>query len=229
MTTQDRQPEAQGGEMPLTTAAATRPEQEAFAISPASAWLPPVYVRRSPGEASTRAARWRGIVTPAGWARREISQHGPARRPAPEQQTRRQDQALGGAMTEFPADLRYSNDHLWARSSDSGGPVRVGVTDFAQVSLGDVVDVTLPRPGETVTVGEPCGAIESTKSVSDLLSPVTGTVAARNDDLADNPDQVNTDPYGQGWMFEIDADPATLSQQLADLMDAAAYRQQVGE
>lgn len=132
-------------------------------------------------------------------------------------------------MSDFPTDLRYSKDHLWARCSDGPGPVRVGATDFAQVSLGDIVDVTLPRLGETVEAGEPCGAIESTKSVNDLMAPVTGTVAARNDELADRPDLVNTDPYGQGWMFEIDTDPATLGQQLEALMDAAAYRHEVGE
>jgi glycine cleavage system H protein len=103
------------------------------------------------------------------------------------------------------------------------------VTDFAQVSLGDVVDVTLPRLGETVTAGEPCGVIESTKSASDLVAPVTGTVASRNDELADSPDLVNTDPYGQGWMFEVDSDPAMLDEQLTALMDAATYRKQVGE
>ena len=132
-------------------------------------------------------------------------------------------------MTDFPGDLRYSKDHLWARRSDNAGPVRVGVSDFAQVSLGDIVDVTLPRIGEAVRAGEPCGDIESTKSVNDLMAPVTGTVAARNEELADSPDLVNTDPYGQGWMFEIDTDPATLNQQLGALMDAAAYRRQVGE
>ena len=92
--------------------------------------------------------------------------------------------------------------------------MRIGVTDFAQQSLGDVVDVTLPEPGDTVDAGEACGDIESVKSVSDLVTPITGTVRARNDDLTDAPDLVNTDPYGQGWMFEIDTDPATLDQQL---------------
>jgi glycine cleavage system H protein len=131
-------------------------------------------------------------------------------------------------MTDIPADLRYSKDHLWARPDEGAGSVRVGVTDFAQQSLGDVVDVTPPRLGETLKAGEPCGDIESTKSVNDLIAPVTGTAAARNDELAASPDLVNTDPYGQGWIFEVDADPATLGQQLAALMDAAAYRQLVG-
>jgi len=106
--------------------------------------------------------------------------------------------------------------------------VRVGVTDFAQQSLGDVVEVTLPRPGNTVNAGEACGDIESVKSVSDLIAPVTGTVRTRNDDLASAPELVNTDPYGQGWMFEAEIDPSALSAQLACLMDAGAYRSMAG-
>ena len=194
-----------------------RPDQEGFAISPSAGWLPRIYVPQSPTGASPSAPLWQITVTAARWARRHLSHHRP------------DDPAQGEAVTDFPADLRYSTDHLWARRSDNAGPVRVGVTDFAQVSLGDVVDVTLPRLGETVTEGEPCGVIESTKSVNDLVAPVTGTVASRNDELADSPDLVNTDPYGQGWMFEIDTDPATVDQQLTALMDAAAYRQQIGE
>ena len=131
-------------------------------------------------------------------------------------------------MTDTPADLRYSSDHLWARAVGDGSVVRVGVTDFAQQSLGDVVEVTLPRLGETVEAGEPCGDIESTKSVNDLVAPVTGTVRARHDDLADTPELVNTDPYGQGWMFEVETDPATLGPQLAALMNARAYSEMVG-
>ena len=131
-------------------------------------------------------------------------------------------------MTDTPADLRYSSDHLWARVLADGNAVRVGVTDFAQQSLGDVVDVTPPRVGETVTAGEACGDIESTKSVSDLVAPVTGTVRTRNDDLAGAPELVNSDPYGEGWIFEAETDPATLDQQLAALMDAQAYSEMVG-
>jgi glycine cleavage system H protein len=92
-----------------------------------------------------------------------------------------------------------------------------------------VVDAILPSPGDTVTAGEACGDIESVKSLSDLVAPVTGTVRARNDDLAGAPELVNTDPYGQGWMFEVEADPATLGEQLAALMDADAYRDLAGE
>jgi glycine cleavage system H protein len=131
-------------------------------------------------------------------------------------------------MPDIPADLRYSKDHLWARPHGDAGLVRVGVTDFAQQSLGDVIDMTLPRPGDTVRADEACGDIESVKSVSDLIAPVTGTVRARNDDLAGTPELVNIDPYGQGWMLDIETDPVTLSHQLAALMDACAYRDLVG-
>jgi glycine cleavage system H protein len=132
-------------------------------------------------------------------------------------------------MTDIPSDLRYSKDHLWARVDPHTSLVRVGVTDFAQRSLGDVIDVTPPRLGETVKAGESCGDIESTKSVSDLISPVSGTVRACNDELAGTPELVNTDPYGRGWMFEVEADPATLTQQLAGLMDASVYVALAGE
>jgi glycine cleavage system H protein len=131
-------------------------------------------------------------------------------------------------MSDIPAGLRYSQDHLWARPDGGTSVVRVGVTDFAQRSLGDVVDVTLPRLGETVTAGQPCGDIESTKSVNDLITPVTGTVRARNDDLPGAPELVNSDPYGQGWMFEVETGPATLAQQLSRLLDADAYHALAG-
>jgi glycine cleavage system H protein len=102
-------------------------------------------------------------------------------------------------MSDIPADLRYSPDHLWVCPGTHGGLVRVGVTDFAQQSLGDVVQVTLPDLGETIKVGEACGDVESVKSVNDLVAPVAGTVRARNDDLAGMPELLNTDPYGRGW------------------------------
>jgi glycine cleavage system H protein len=131
-------------------------------------------------------------------------------------------------MPEIPADLKYSQDHLWVRPVDGTSLVRTGVTDFAQQSLGDVVEVTPPGPGDTITAGEACGDIESVKSVSDLIAPVTGTVRDRNDDLARTPELVNTDPYGQGWLFETEIDPAVLNEQLAGLMDAGAYRALAG-
>ena len=131
-------------------------------------------------------------------------------------------------MPEIPADLKYSTDHLWIRVVDGTSLVRAGVTDFAQQSLGDVVDVTPPKPGDSITAGEPCGDIESVKSVSDLIAPVTGTVRDRNGDLAQAPEVINSDPYGQGWIFEAEVDPATLDRQLAGLLDAGAYRDLTG-
>ncbi|HEY1643601.1 MAG TPA: glycine cleavage system protein GcvH [Streptosporangiaceae bacterium] len=130
----------------------------------------------------------------------------------------------GGTMTGNPADLRYSSDHLWARPGPDGSAlVRVGVTEFAQQSLGDVVEVTLPGPGERITAGEPSGEIESVKAVNDLVTPVTGTVRGHNDALADAPGLVNSDPYGDGWLMEVEVDPGTLAGQLASLLDEPAY------
>jgi glycine cleavage system H protein len=134
----------------------------------------------------------------------------------------------GEKMPAIPADLRYSRDHLWVRRVNGTSVVRVGVTDFAQQSLGGVVGVSPPQPGETITTGDPCGDIESVKSVGDLIAPVTGTVRARNDDLARTPELVNSDPYGRGWIFEAEADPAALDQQFANLLDARSYRSLAG-
>ena len=120
---------------------------------------------------------------------------------------------------EFPDDLRYSKEHEWARLE--GERVRVGITDFAQDSLGDVVYLDLPEPGAAVQAGSAMGEVESTKSVSDVFSPVTGTIAERNELLADHPELVNEQPYGDGWMVTIEAaEPG----QLDALLDAAAYR-----
>jgi glycine cleavage system H protein len=123
----------------------------------------------------------------------------------------------------IPADLKYGQDHMWARPGANGGLVRMGLTDFAQGSLGDVVDVSLPEVGDTVDAGEPCGDIESVKSVNDLIAPVSGTVRRRNDELDNAPELINSDPYGPGWMCEIEADPTTLTTQLGALLDAHAY------
>ena len=132
-------------------------------------------------------------------------------------------------MPGIPAGWRYSPDHLWAcLADDGGGLVRIGVTDFAQRSLGDITGVTLPSPGDTVTGGQAWGTIESGNGVTDLIAPLTGTVRARNDDLAAAPGLVNTDPYGHGWMIEVQTDPATLGDQLSALLDAAAYRKLTG-
>ena len=126
-------------------------------------------------------------------------------------------------MSEIPADLRYTPEHEWVRLTGDG-TVRVGITDFAQSSLGDVVYVQLPDVGSEVTAGESFGEVESTKSVSDLYAPVTAKVIAVNGDLESNPQLVNSDPYGQGWLLELQADGDTLEQGLSALLDADAYR-----
>ena len=123
-------------------------------------------------------------------------------------------------MAAHPEDLRYTAEHEWVRAADGSDVVRVGITDFAQGQLGDVVYVDLPAVGQAVTAGETCGEIESTKSVSEIYAPVTGTVVARNDALDATPDQVNGDPYGGGWLVDIQvADPGAV----AALMSAADY------
>jgi glycine cleavage system H protein len=120
---------------------------------------------------------------------------------------------------EFPEDLRYTEQHEWARVE--GDRVQVGITDYAQDALGDVVYVDVPEIGSTVRSGEPFGEVESTKSVSDVYAPVSGTVVDRNGQLADAPELVNEDPYGRGWMIVIQAsEPA----QLDALLDSAAYQ-----
>ena len=126
-------------------------------------------------------------------------------------------------MSEIPADLRYTPEHEWVRVTGAG-TVRVGITDFAQSSLGDVVYVQLPDVGSEVAAGESFGEVESTKTVSDLYAPVTAKVIAVNSDLESTPQLVNSDPYGQGWLLELQADGDTLEQGLAALLDADAYR-----
>ena len=117
-----------------------------------------------------------------------------------------------------PDDLRYSSDHEWARTE--GQRVRGGITDYAQDALGDVVFVELPSVGQELAAGALLGEVESTKSVSDLYAPIAGQVVAVNTALTDAPELVNSDPYGAGWVIEIElSEPA----QLADLLDAAAY------
>jgi glycine cleavage system H protein len=132
-------------------------------------------------------------------------------------------------MSDTPDDLRYSRDHLWVRREAGDGMLQAGVTDFAQQSLGDVVDVRPPGPGDAITAGEPCGEIESTKSINELIAPVTGTIRERNDDLSGSPDLVNADPYGQGWIFDVEVDASTLDRQLASLLGAADYHAVTGE
>jgi glycine cleavage system H protein len=126
------------------------------------------------------------------------------------------------SQPEHPADLRYTAEHEWVR--DEGGVVRVGITHFAQEQLGDVVYVDLPPPGTDVEAGQPFGEVESTKSVSDLYAPVSGSVEERNEQLDERPELVNDDPYGQGWMIAIR--PAG-EVDLGDLMVVDAYRQHI--
>ena len=118
-----------------------------------------------------------------------------------------------------PDNLRYTREHEWVDVT-AEGRVRFGITDHAQDALGDIVFVTLPTVGASVTAGEPCGEVESTKSVSDIYAPVTGTISARNDSVETSPETLNSDPYGDGWLAEVDVtDPATLEA----LLDAAGY------
>ena len=131
-------------------------------------------------------------------------------------------------MSEIPSDLRYTSEHEWVRRTGSDS-VQVGITDFAQSSLGDVVFVQLPDVGAEVTAGESFGEVESTKSVSDLYAPLTAKVIAVNDDLEGNPQLVNSEPYGGGWLVELSADAAALDEGIAALLDADGYRDTITE
>lgn len=127
-------------------------------------------------------------------------------------------------MSDIPADLHYTAEHEWVRRSGED-TVRIGITDFAQSALGDVVFVQLPDVGSEVTAGESFGEVESTKSVSDLYAPVSGKVLAVNSELEGSPQQVNSDPYGAGWLLDVQvSDVAALESAIAELLDAEAYR-----
>ena len=126
------------------------------------------------------------------------------------------------ADLSYPEDLRYTAAHEWVRVE--ADIARIGITAYAQDALGDVVFVSLPELGASVQAGEPCGEVESTKSVSDVYSPLSGEVVGRNDKLEDSPELVNTDPYGEGWMFEV---RVAGTEPLADLLDADGYRAQL--
>jgi glycine cleavage system H protein len=124
-----------------------------------------------------------------------------------------------------PQDLRYTAEHEWVRATD-GQVVRIGITDYAQSALGDIVFVSLPSVGTAVTPGQPLGEVESTKSVSDVFAPVAGTVLTRNDALEGQPELLNSDPYGEGWIIEIEvADLGVLD----TLLSADAYQALVDE
>lgn len=126
-------------------------------------------------------------------------------------------------MTSVPDDLLFTAEHEWIATAGDG-TVRFGITDYAQDSLGDIVYVDLPKVGQTLTAGQPCGEVESTKSVSEIYAPVSGEVVAVNSVLADAPDTVNAQPYGDGWMVEV-----RTSGDVDKPLDAAAYRALIGE
>jgi glycine cleavage system H protein len=120
---------------------------------------------------------------------------------------------------QIPHELRYSNDHEWAKAN--GDVIRIGITDYAQDALGDVVFVDLPKIGATLKVGESLAEVESTKSVSEIYAPVGGTVSAVNDSLTSTPESLNADPYGAGWICEI---TTTSSSEFDSLLDAQGYQ-----
>ena len=125
---------------------------------------------------------------------------------------------------EYPDNLRYTADHEWVEELD-GGTLRVGITSYAQNALGDVVYVSLPAVGDTVTSGETCGEVESTKSVSDLYAPLSGEITAVNSALDGAPELVNTAPYSDGWMYELRPSDA---EGVSGLLDVATYREGLG-
>lgn len=126
-------------------------------------------------------------------------------------------------MPDFPEDLKYTTEHEWVRGGNES-TVRVGVTDYAAEQLGDIVFVSLPAVGDEVAAGDTCGELESTKSVSDLFCPVSGTVTAVNSQLDDSPELLNSDAYGDGWLFEVETADGT---DLDTLLDADAYAEHV--
>ncbi len=121
-------------------------------------------------------------------------------------------------MSSIPADLQYTKEHEWVAPTSTAGTIRMGITDFAQGALGDIVYVQMPKVGESVIADKVCGEVESTKSVSEIFSPVTGTVVAINESLNSAPELVNSDPYGAGWLAEI-----SISGEPATLLTAAQY------
>ncbi|HEU5042970.1 MAG TPA: glycine cleavage system protein GcvH [Nocardioidaceae bacterium] len=123
----------------------------------------------------------------------------------------------------YPEDLKYTSEHEWVRSpGENDGAVRVGITDFAQDALGDIVYVSLPDVGQDVEKGAAVGELESTKSVSDLYAPLSGSVVSRNESLDATPELVNSDPYGDGWLFEV---VPSEPDQLDALLDVSSYTQ----
>lgn len=124
-------------------------------------------------------------------------------------------------MSNIPADLMYTAEHEWVRVIDDS-TIRFGITDFAQDALGDIVFVSLPNVGDSLTAGQTCGEVESTKSVSDIYAPVTGEVLARNDAIETAPDTLNSDPYQNGWIVDVKV-AGSATELVASLLDPAAY------
>lgn len=123
-------------------------------------------------------------------------------------------------MSNIPADLKYTKEHEWVRDLSTAGTVSIGITDFAQGALGDIVYVQLPKVGELVVSGKVCGEVESTKSVSEIFAPVSGKVIAINESLSNSPELINSDPYNAGWLAEIE-----VSETASDLLTAGEYGQ----
>ena len=126
-------------------------------------------------------------------------------------------------MSKIPDDLRYTESHEWV-STEEDGTVRIGITDHAQESLGDLVFVELPNLGEQIDQGDSCAVVESVKAASDIYSPISGEVVAINESLEDEPGLINTDPYGDGWLYSVA--PSDLGE-LEDLLDAEAYAERL--
>jgi glycine cleavage system H protein len=121
-------------------------------------------------------------------------------------------------MSNIPADLQYTKEHEWVAATSNNLHIRMGITDYAQGALGDIVYVQMPKIGESVVADKVCGEVESTKSVSEIFAPVTGTVVAVNDELVNAPELINSDPYGGGWLIEIE-----VPQEPTGLLSAAEY------
>ena len=122
-------------------------------------------------------------------------------------------------MSNVPNELKYTKEHEWVASTSNSNLFRVGITDYAQGALGDIVYVQLPKIGDSLTADKVCGEVESTKSVSEIYSPLTGRVANVNSELDKTPEVINQDPYGKGWLFEIE-----ITGELPPLLDAPTYQ-----